>query len=450
MKKQAVSQFDKMTKTPIPTLVSKLAVPTVLSMLITSIYNLADTAFVGMIGTSASAAVGVVFGFMSIIQALGFMFGQGGGSIVSRLQGAKNEEEATKTASTTFFVCIGTGLVIAVLGLLFRGPLVVALGSTPTIEPYAKTYITYILLACPFTMTSFVLNNILRYEGKATLGMIGMMTGGILNIALDPLFIFVFDMGIAGAGAATGLSQCIGFLIQLYMFLSGRTVSRLSIRKVVLSLSYIGNICATGLPSLLRQGLTSLATVLLNTQAAVYGDEAVAALSIVNRIVFLVFSVGIGVGQGFQPVSAFNYGAKLYSRVRSAFWFTYGLTQAIIAAAAVGMLFTSGGLIAFFRDDPLVIEIGIRALHLQAIALFFTPISTITEMLYQSTGHKLGASILSSLRSGGFFIPAVLILPRIRGLAGLQEAQPLAFILAAVPGVIMAIWFFRHMPEDGR
>ncbi|MBR2560895.1 MAG: MATE family efflux transporter [Eubacterium sp.] len=447
MNRRSVSQFERMTTTPVHKLVARLAVPTVLSMLITSIYNLADTAFVGMIGTSASAAVGVVFGFMSIIQAVGFMFGQGSGSIISRLLGARNDEEATRTASTTFFLSLSIGVIFAVLGLLFRSRLVMTLGSTATIAPYARTYITYILLACPFTMTSFVLNNILRFEGKAALGMAGMMTGGILNIVLDPLFIFVFKMGIGGAGLATGLSQFIGFMIQLFMFLSGRTQVKLSIRKITLAPVFIGNICATGLPSLLRQGLTSLATVLLNSQAAIYGDEAVAALSIVNRIIFLIFSVGIGIGQGFQPVCGFNYGARRYDRVKDAFRFTCMLAQVIITGAAIVMFLVSNNLIQLFRNDPAVIEIGTRALRLQCIALFFTPGSMITEMLFQSTGHKVGASVLSSLRSGGFFIPAVLILPAVRGLAGLQEAQPLSFILAFIPAVIMAAWFFRHLPQ---
>ena len=437
-----------MTTTPVASLVSRLAVPTVLSMLITSIYNMADTAFVSMTGTSASAAVGVVFGFMSIIQAVAFMFGQGAGSIASRQLGAREDEAATRTTSTAFFVSLIVGAGIAGLGLLFRGPLVDLLGSTPTIRPYAESYIFYILLSCPIVLGSFVLNNVLRYEGKATLGMIGMLTGGILNIALDPILIFGLDMGIAGAGLATAVSQTVGFLILLYMFLSGRTQSKVLLHQIVPTREHIGNICATGLPSLLRQGLTSLGTVLLNQQAGMYGDEAVAALSIVTRIIFVVFSIGIGIGQGFQPVSAFNYGAKKYDRVRSAFRFTCLLTQIVIVVFAVLLLVHSGGMIELFRDDPAVIEIGTRALRLQSIALFFTPLSLITEMLFQSTGRKVGASLLSSLRSGGFFIPAVLILPQIRGLAGLQEAQPLSFTLSFIPAAIMAVWFFLHLPEE--
>lgn len=445
--KTQISQYDKLTKTPIPKLIIQLAIPTVLSMLITNIYNLADTAFVGMLGTSASGAVGVVFGFMSVIQAMGFMFGQGSGSIISRLLGAKQDKEATKTASTGFFCALAVGLILEILGFVFRRQLVLLLGSTETIAPYAETYITYILLAAPFMTASFVLNNILRYEGKASIAMIGLMTGGILNIGMDPLFMFVFGMGIAGAGLATGLSQCISFTILLYMFLSGKTSSKITIREVSADPKYIGNICTTGLPSMLRQGLTSLATVMLNGQAAAYGDAAVAALSIVSRIMFLVMSVGLGIGQGFQPVSAFNYGAKKYSRVRSAYRFTLTLAQAVVTFGAIVVFICSGSLIGVFRDDPQVIEIGTRALRLQCVTILFMPLCMITEMLFQSTGKKLGASILSSLRSGAFFIPAVLILPRIRGLYGVQEAQPVAYALAFIPAIIFAFRFFRNLPE---
>ena len=446
--KLKISQYDRLTKTPIPKLIIRLAVPTVLSMLVTNVYNLADTAFVGRLGTSASGAVGVVFGYMSIIQAVGFMFGQGSGSIISRLLGAKKDKEATTTASTAFFCAIAVGLILEILGFAFRRPLVLLLGSTETIAPYAETYITYILLAAPFMTASFVMNNILRYEGKASIAMIGLMTGGILNIGMDPLFMFVFGMGIAGAGLATGLSQCISFSILLYMFLSGKTQSRISPREIDPRPGFIGNICTTGLPSMLRQGLTSMATVLLNGQAAVYGDAAVAALSIVSRIMFLVMSVGLGIGQGFQPVSAFNYGAKRYSRVRSAYRFTFTLAQAVVTIGAIGVFIFSGSLIGIFRDDPQVIEIGTRALRLQCATILFMPFCMITEMLFQSTGKKLGASILSSLRSGAFFIPAVLILPRIRGLMGVEEAQPAAYVLAFVPAVFFAIWFFRNLPQD--
>ena len=448
MKNRDSQQFKKMTETPIMPLLIKLSVPTVISMLVTNIYNLADTRFVGKLGNSASGAVGIVFGFMSIIQAMGFMFGQGSGSIISRCLGSKNTDEASKTASTGFFAALAAGFTVAVLSFVYLDKLVRLLGSTETIVPYAKTYIMYILAAAPFMTASFVLNNILRYEGKAALGMVGLLTGALLNIAGDPLFMFVCNMGIAGAGLSTALSQTISFFVLLSMFLRGKTASKISIVRVDLRPNCLFDIMATGLPSLLRQGLTSYATVLLNLRAGVYGDEAIAAMSIVSRIGFFVFSVALGIGQGFQPISGFNYGAKKYKRVREAFGTTFVLAEGFMTVAAVIVFLSANQLVGEFRNDPLVIEIGTRALKLHIAALLFLPLCMLTEMLFQSTGHKLGASMLSSLRSGLFFIPALIILAKVRGLYGIEEAQPLAYVLAFVPSVIMMMWFFNKMPKE--
>lgn len=448
--KKSVTQYEKMTMTPIPQLIVRLAVPTIISMLVTNIYNMVDTAFVGTLGNSASGAVGIVFGFMSILQAVGFMFGQGAGSIISRKLGMKDGEMASVLASTGFFLALFSGAVIGMLSLIWLDPLVMLLGSTETIAPYAKTYISCILIAAPFMVSSFVMNNILRYEGKAILGMIGLLTGGFLNICGDAVFMFGFHMGILGAGLSTALSQTVSFCILLSMFLRGKTECRFSIRKVSLQGDMLFDIIATGLPSMLRQGLTSLTTVLLNSQAAVYGDAAVAAMSIVSRIIMFVFSIAIGIGQGFQPVSGFNYGAGKYSRVRRAYAFTLALSETMLFVMTAGVLLFSDNLIQIFRDDAQVIEIGTRALRLQCIALLILPLSMVTEMQLQSTGQKFSASLLSSFRSGIYFIPALLILAKYRGLEGIQEAQPLAFVLSGFTSVFFAAAFFRKLPNEDR
>ena len=450
MKTASVSQFDKMTKTDILPLIVKLSIPTIISMLITNIYNLADTAFVGKLGTSASGAVGIVFGYMSIIQALGFMFGQGSGSIIARSLGEKDLAKARQTASTGFFGALLFGLSLSLLSAVFIDDFVMALGSTETIKPYAKTYIYFILAAAPLMTTSFILNNILRYEGKAMLGMIGMLTGALLNIAGDPIFMFVFKMGIAGAGLSTALSQIVSFCILLSMFLRGKTTSRIALRYVTLKPVVILNIMTTGFPSMLRQGLNSITTVMLNYYAAFYGDEAVAAMSIVARITFFVMSIALGIGQGFQPVCGFNYGAGKFRRVRSAYKVTFALAESLLLVMVIIVLIISDGLIGTFRDDPAVIVIGTRALRLQMLALLFLPICMITEMMFQSTGKRLGASVLSSLRSGVFFIPSLMILANTRGLKGIQEAQPLAFILGFIPSIIFMAWFFSKLPKEDK
>ena len=445
------SQYEKMTETPISKLVVTLSIPTIASMLVTNIYNLVDTAFVGRLGTSASGAVGIVFGFMSIIQAFGFMFGQGSGSILSRALGSQDKESATIHASVGFVGSFMCGLIISLFGFLLLDDIVMFLGSTLTIAPYAKTYISFILAAAPFMCSSFTLNNLLRYEGKASLGMIGLMFGAVLNMVGDPILMFGLGMGIAGAGLSTALSQIVSWSILLFMFLGGHTESKINLIKAFQAgPAVVGNIMATGFPSLLRQGLNSLTTVLLNSRCGVYGDAAVAAMSIVSRIVFFTFSIALGVGQGFQPVSAYNYGARKYSRIREGYRFTAILAEGIIIVGVTILIVFASPLIRLMRDDPEVIEIGTRALRLQALSNLFLPPCMVTEMLYQSTGHRAGATMLSALRSGLLFIPSLLILSSLRGLAGIQEAQPLSVVLSFPFTVMFAVLFFRKLPKvDG-
>lgn len=441
-----MSQFDKMTNTPVSRLIIKLSIPAIISMMVTNVYNLVDTAFVGQLGNSASGAVGIVFGFMAVLQAIGFMFGNGSGSIISRLLGAKNTEQASKIASTGFFFTLLFGAVVAIISAFVLKPLVMLLGSTETISPYAQTYISYILVAAPFITASFTMNNLLRYEGKATLGMIGLIVGAVLNIAGDPILMFGLNMGIAGAGLSTCISQIIGFFVLLSMFLLHKTQCRLSVKLIVPK--FLPEIIGTGLPSLLRQGLNSLSTVVLNNCAAVYGDAAVAAMSIVSRVIFFTFSFALGVGQGFQPVCGFNYGAKKYDRLKTAFYFSVMLAEIIVVVMSVGLILFPGEIVRIFRDDNTVMEIGNRALVLQGIAQLFLPFCMITEMALQSVGKKLGASVLSTLRNGLFFIPLLLILSNVRGLSGIQEAQPLAVTLAVIPSAILAVRFFRELPKN--
>ena len=443
----ASSQYSRMTEESIPRLIVRLSIPTILSMLVTNIYNLVDTAFVGQLGTSESAAVGIVFGFMSILQAVGFMFGQGAGSITARLLGARDDRNASRVASTGIVCSVLLGLIISLVSFSLHHRIILMLGSTETMYPHARSYLLTILFAAPFMTGGYTLNNLLRYEGKASLGMVGLMSGAVLNIVLDPILMFVLHMGVAGAALATAASQIISFLILLSMFLRGKTVTHLSIRQVDPRPRMIGDIIATGLPSMLRQVLNSVASILLNSSAAVYGDAAVAAMSIVGRISFFVFALALGIGQGFQPVCAYNYGAKKYLRLRSAYRVTVILSESILIVSAVLTLLFSGNLIAVFRNDPDVISIGTRALQLQMITILFLPFSMSTEMLYQSTGHRLGASFLSSARSGLFFIPSLIILSSVRGLAGIQEAQPLAYLLSFPLALFFMLRFMRLLPK---
>lgn len=443
-----MSNYDKMTRTPIPKLIISLGTPTIISMLITNVYNMVDTYFVSSLGTSASGAVGVVFSLMAILQAFGFMFGHGAGSIISRKLGQRDTESASRFASTSFFCSLGIGIIIGVFGILFLSPFMRLLGSTPTILPFARKYGLYILLAAPFMVSSCVLNNILRYEGMAAYAMIGLTAGGVLNMLGDPLFMFYFGMGIDGAGLSTALSQFISFLLLLYMFLAKKTESRLALRLVTRKAEELLDIIKTGFPSLVRQGLGSISTMLLNHQAAVYHDAAVAAMSIVNRISMLIFSVGLGLGQGYQPVAAFNYGAGKYSRVKKGFWFTTAAGEALLGVLGIAGLAVSANIIGVFRDDPEVIRIGVLALRLQCLACFLQPLSVSGNMMFQSVGESAKATYLSMLRSGICFIPAILILPEVMGLLGVQSAQTVADILTFLLTIPLLVKFLRKLPED--
>ena len=442
------TQYDKMTKQPVGSLVITLGIPTTISMLVTNIYNMVDTMFVGKLGTSASGAVGIVFGFMSILQAFGFLFGQGAGSIISRRLGNKDEDSASVVASTAFFSSMFMGLLIGILGTVFNTKMVYLLGSTDTILPYAKTYSLFILAAAPFMTSTFTMNNILRFEGKASLSMVGLMTGAILNMVGDPILMFGLDMGIAGAGLSTAISQFISFCVLLSMFLSGKTQSKLSVRKITREFNVLFDIVATGFPSLVRQGLQAVSTMILNQQARIYGDAAVAAMSIVSRISFFIFAVGLGIGQGFQPVCGFNYGARKFSRVKEAFSFTLVAGEVLLGMFAVAGLLFSNQAIAVFRDDAEVIAFGTPALRYQCMALFLNPLIVLSNMTLQSTGQRAWATFLSMMRSGLYLIPMIYILTYTMGARGIQLAQPAADVLAFATALPVIVNFIRKLPED--
>ena len=438
-------QFRRMTETPIPQLVLSLAAPTILSMLITSIYNLADTFFVGQISTSASGAVGVVSSLMAIIQALGFMLGHGAGTIISRSLGSRDTTAATRFASTSFFTALVFGVVLAVAGLGTLPHFMMLLGSTETILPHACAYARPILIAAPLMISSLVMNNILRYEGKASFAMIGLVTGGVLNIALDPLFMFVFGLGTAGAGIATALSQSISFCILLSMFLRGKTVSQFRLSAVTREARDFGRILLGGAPSFGRQGLNSIGGMLLNLAARSYGDAAVAGMSIVSRIFMFIISVAIGVGQGLQPVASFNYGARKYRRVRQAAIFTIEAAFCMLVVL-VGLCWVNGdALIRLFRDDPAVTAVALPAFHYQCLAMLLQPIIVVANMTFQSVGASGRATFLACCRQGVFFIPLILILPRTHGLFGVEICQPIADVLTFLVSLPFLIVFLQQL-----
>lgn len=441
-------QFKKMTEISIPRLISVLAVPTVISMLVTSVYNMADAYFVSKIGTSASGAVGVVYSLMAIIQSVGFMIGMGAGSIISRLLGRQRNDEADEAATSALFLGLVLGIVLSVFAAFKIEGLMLLFGATETILPHAVSYGRYIIFGAPVMIGSFIMNNLLRSQGKAKYAMVGIGAGGVLNVALDPLFIFTLGMGTAGAAVATLLSQCVSFVILLSYFITGKSITKLAVKKISRSPARYLTILRTGLPSLSRQGLGSVVTMLLNRSARDYGDAAVAAMSISGKLFMLIFAVMIGIGQGFQPVAGFNYGAKKYDRVRKAFLFTLGIGAAVMVILGVPVFLFPDRLMACFTvDDAAVIEIGRTALRAQSLVLPLIPISTVCNMTYQVTGKSWTATLLSATRQGIFFIPAVLILPSKIGILGLQLSQPIADLSASLFCLPFGIKFLRSLKK---
>ena len=442
------SQYELMTTKPIPKLIVQLGLPTMVSMFVTSIYNMADSYYVGKINTSASGATSVVLGLMAILQAIGFMFGHGSGSIISRKLGQKDIESAKKISATGFYAALIAGFFFLIFGNLVVTPLMLLLGSTTTILPYARTYAVCILCAAPALVSSCVMNNILRYEGRAFFAMIGLTSGGIINIFLDMFFMEKLNMGILGAGLATAISQYISWALLLTMFILKKTQTSLSAKYITFNISTLGDIVTTGLPSLARQGLASISTMMLNNAAGLYGDPAIAAMGIANRISMLIFSAVLGIGQGFQPVAGFNFGAKKYSRVRQGFFFTLIFGTILLSIASMIVFFNAGECIRFFRDDPEVIKIGIPALHAQCIALTFVPFQVCNNMTFQSIGYKFNATFLSSLRNGLCFIPILLLFSLIWKLPGIQIAQAVADVMTSLICIPFTVNFFSKLPKE--
>lgn len=440
------SKFTLMTTAPVPSLIRKLAIPTIISMLITSFYVMADTYFVGQINTQSTAAVGISFSVMAIIQALGFFCGHGSGNYISRRLGAQDYENAEKMAATGFFCAFLVGIAVTVIGLVFLTPISSMLGSTPTIQPYTETYLGIILLGAPFMASSLVLNNQMRFQGNAIYAMFGIGLGAILNIALDPLLIFTFDMGIKGAAIATLASQVCSFLLLLYLDSRGTNI-RIRFKHFSPTPALLKEVVYGGSPSLCRQGLASLATILLNVSAGVYGDAAIAGMSIVTRICMFINSFVIGFGQGFQPICGFNYGAGFYRRVREGFWYCVKTGIVFLALCSiVGYIYAPEIVTWFRKDDIHVIEIGARALRWQLITLPLGAWVILCNMLLQTIRKPVQAVILSSARQGLFFIPFILILPYFLGLQGVemcQAAADLCSFLLAIPLTVPILKSFR-------
>ena len=442
-----IDNYTYLTQAPVHRVIITMAIPTIISMLVTGLYNIADTFFVGKIDTQATAAVGVVFSLMFFVQAMGFFFGHGSGNYISRELGARRHENAIKMASTGFFSSFLVGVIVLILGEIFLTPLSLMLGSTPTILPYTEEYMQVILLGAPFLTSSLTLNNQMRLQGNAKFAMFGIVTGAMLNVILDPLLIFTCGLGVSGAAWATVIGQAVSFVILFLMTRRGENIA-IHFRNFSPSLQRYKEIFYGGSPSMMRQGLACIATMSLNLAAGAYGDSAIAAMSIVGRIAMLSFAVVIGLGQGFQPVCGFCYGAGLYDRLKEAYRFTVIIgTSFLIVICIIGWII-SGSLIGVFRDDPKVIAIGVVALRWQLCSFPLNSLILASNMLAQTCRKPWRANILAAARQGLFFIPLIFILPSYFGLLGVEMCQAVSDVLSFTLTVPIVIYTFREFTRE--
>ncbi|MBQ9586390.1 MAG: MATE family efflux transporter [Bacteroidaceae bacterium] len=439
-----------MTEGSVPRLVLSLAVPSMVSMVVTALYNVVDAAFVGRLSTEATAGIGIGFAYMAFIQAVGFFFGHGSGNYISRALGAQRYGQAGVMASTGFFTPLLLGMMAALVGLPLLPELVRLLGAPPDVVPYGCKYLRYILMASPFMMSALTLNNQLRLQGNARFGMVGIVSGALLNIVLDPLLIFVFRMGVSGASLATAISQFAAWGLLLWGTMRDGSV-HISLSQFRPSLHVYKEITAGGLPSLCRQAFNCLSAVMLNYAAARYAPEgheasAVAAFAVVSRTTMFAFSLILGFLQGFQPVCGFNYGAHKYGRVLQSYLFAYSVSTAmLIVLSALGYIFAPQIIALFRREDPMLIAIGSRALRWQCLAFPLVTLSTATNMLFQNIRMPLRSTLLSISRQGLFFIPAVLVLPRLLGIHGVELTQPVADLCTFLLSIPFAVWIVRRL-----
>ncbi|MGN1367577.1 MAG: MATE family efflux transporter [Aristaeellaceae bacterium] len=434
----------------IRTLIPRMAIPTIVAQLITTIYNLVDTYFVSTLGTNATAAVGVNNSLERTITLIGSLIGAGACSYIARLLGAKREEDANRVLSTSFFTGIGAGLIFMIACRLFMRPLVNLLGATDSCREYAIQYATYVLYAAPFMIGSFILNMCLRSEGSATYSMIGIGFGGVLNCFLDPLFIYVFDLGVAGASMATAISKTISFLILVWPYVRRRSSVQIAITKFRYVIADIKEVLAIGSTSFFRSALSVVANVTLNRVAGGYSTSALAAISIANRIMDIPFAVILGFGQGYQPIAGFNWGAKQWKRVRESL--TFVVKVSLIGSLIFGALLAvfSGPIISVFNTetDAEVLRLGQLSVILQSVFLFSHTLNSNINMFYAGIGKAKYALLMSTARQGYVFIPVVLIAPLFLQETGVACAQAIADIVCMAIAIPLTVKAFRIIAKE--
>lgn len=431
------ARYRLMTTEKVPKLIISMAIPAIISQIVSSLYSLADTYFVSSIGTAATAAPGVAFPILLIIQAISLMFAVGAGSLASRQLGAMDTEEANKTVSTAFFLSVFIGTILGIFCLIFLEPIMILCGASDTILPYACDYAFWIILATPFYSASFVLSFVIRQEGNVRLATIGTIAGAVVNCVLDPLFIFTFNMGIVGAAVATSLSQIVSFTIMFVHIIRGKCVLKLAWKYFSPKWKRLWEICKVGAPNLFQSALLVVGQIMLNNAAVAYGDAPLAGMNVVTKVSNIIVLSLNGFGQGFQPMCGYCYGAKLYKRIREGLWFTLKVGLTIIVILSLVCFIFAPEIIALFRaDDPAVIEVGSKIMRAHMVVMPLYTVTVVASMMFLSCGKALKATVVTLARNGIVFIPLIMVMPSLFKLNGVIWAQPISdaitFVISAL------------------
>lgn len=445
MNKQS-SKMELLGNAPIPKALMAMGIPTMLGMMVNAVYNLVDAYFVGGLGTSQMGAISVVYPLGQVVVGLGLLFGNGASSYLSRLLGKGDKEKANQVASTALYSSVTTGVVMIILSMIFLRPILKLLGATDSIMPYAVTYAGIYIISCIFNVFNVTMNNIVTSEGAAKTTMCALMTGAILNIGLDPLFIYVFDMGVAGAAIATAISQIVSTSVYLAFVRKKKSIYRFKIKYCSFTKEIMSEIFKIGIPTLVFQILTSLSISLVNTRAMAYGDSVIAGMGAVTRIVSVGSLMVFGFIKGFQPIAGYSYGAKKFDRLQeviktSILWSTvfcviYGLILAIFSEAIISQ---------FTKDDLEMIQAGTKSLRINGISFILFGFYTVYSSLFLALGKGLAGFILGACRQGICFVPVILILPALWGINGILYVQPIADVLSAIITVFMALHLHKEL-----
>ena len=447
-KKRALQKTELLGSTSIPKALLAMGIPTMIGMLVNAFYNLVDAYFIGGLGESQMGAISVVYPLGQVVVGLGLLFGNGAASYISRLLGRGDKENADKVASTALYSSVSVGAVIIIISMVFLHPILKLLGATDSILPFAATYAGIYIVSCIFNVFNVTMNNIVTSEGAAKTTMCALLTGAVLNIALDPLFIYVFDLGVAGAAIATAISQVVSTCVYLTYIFRKKSVFHFRVKDCTYTKETMSEIFKIGIPTLVFQILTSVSISLINNAAGDYGDSAIAGMGVVTRLISMGSLSVFGFIKGFQPIAGYSYGAKKFDRLREAIktsilWSTvfcviFGVILALFPTAIVSR---------FTKGDVWMIRIGAASLRANGISIMLFGFYTVYSSLFLALGKGREGFILGACRQGICFIPVILLLPMFWGLNGIMYAQPIADVLSAVITVFMAIPLHKKLND---